>query len=109
MATKFTNFFYELSPTETLTFSITGQVNPRVSFDGTVLLATGAQTYSVTPHMTEGVGAVHELTVLFIYPPGVTGTNTIDVQDSGGLVNSFPVTGPNNGNFTKIEITLEVV
>lgn len=109
MATKFTNFFYELSPTETLTFRITGQVNPRVSFDGTVLQAVGGQDFSVTPHLTEGVGAVHELTVLFIFPPGVNGTNTIEVLDSGGIINTFQMTGPNNGNFTKIEITLVVV
>ncbi len=109
MANKLTDFFYELSPTETLTFQITGPVDPRVSFDGTALQVVGGQDFSITPTMTEGIGAVHELTVLFIFPPGVNGTNTIDVQDSRGLLNSFEVTGPNNGTFTKIEITLEVV
>jgi hypothetical protein len=107
MATKLTDFFYELSPTETLTFRITGEVNPRGSFDGTSL--GSSSSFSITPEMTEGLTAVHELALLFIFPPGVSGTSTVDVEDSGGQINSFTFTGPNNGNFTKVQISLEVV
>jgi len=107
VATKVTDFFYQVSPTESLTFTISGPADPKVFLDNTTITATKEAPFTITPQMLNGMGASHSLNCILLFPAG-PGQYFFNVDDQNGNIDQFTVNGPNQGSFTKAEITIEV-
>jgi hypothetical protein len=107
MAQKIADFFYRISPTESITFTIAGQADPHVFLDNLTLQVTEGEPFTVTPQMLAGMGAVHFLTAILVFPDG-KGTYNFTVSAQNGPVDEFPFKGPNQGDFSKVTITIQV-
>ena len=106
MAQKITDQFYRVSPTETLTFTISGPDDPHVFLDTLTLSANEGVPFDVTPAMLSGLGAVHFLNLVLMFPES-PGNYQIDV-DGPERIDQFIVKGPNQGNLTKVQIMIQV-
>jgi len=107
MATKVTDFYYQVSPTETITFTISGPDDPRVFLDNTTLSVVSGTSFDVTPQMLNGIGAVHFLRCILLFAAG-PGSYSFSVDGSGGNIDSFTIPGPSNGSFSQVVINIEV-
>jgi len=108
MAQKITDFFYRISPTEDITFTISGQADPHVFLDNLTLNVAQGVPFTITPKMLSGMGAVHFMTCVLMFLAG-PGSYFFDVADTGGSINQFTFTGPNQQNFSEATITIQVV
>lgn len=107
MAQKITDQFYRVSPIETLTFRITGPDDPHVFLDNLTLSVQQGVSFDITPVMLSGQGAVHFLNIILMFPGGL-GNYQIDVAGAQGNFDQFTVDGPNQGDFTKVQVMIQV-
>ena len=107
MAQKVTDLFYRVTPTESLTFTISGQADPHVILDNTTLQVTQGTPFTITPQMLSGMGAGHFLTCILVFPGGPS-VYDFTVDDAGGRIDQFPFSGPNQGSFSKLTILIQV-
>lgn len=107
MAKKITDFFYRISPTEDITFTLSGQADPHVFLDNLTLQVTQGVPFTVTPQMLSGMGAVHFMTCVLMF---LAGPNSyfFEVADMSGPINQFAFNGPNQQNFSEATITIQV-
>ena len=111
MATKLTNLFYQISPTEGLTFTITGPADPHVFLGNAgndTLSVTSGTPFTVTAQMLPGMGSTTTISCILLYQAGPDTYNFVVADDQGTQIDGFPVPGPDQGDFTKVEVTIKV-
>jgi len=107
MAHKITNLFYQVSSTEDITFTISGPDDPHVFLDNRTLQVTSGVPFTITPQMLSGLGAAHFLSCILRFPEGA-GKYDFTVTDRGGTISQFPIRGPNQEDFTEVQVTIKV-
>jgi len=111
VATKLTDQFYQVSPTEGLTLTITGPADPHVFLGNggnDTVSATSGTPFTVTPKMLPGMGSTTTLSCILLYQAGPDTYSVVVADDQGAQVDAFQVPGPDQGDFTKLEITIKV-
>ena len=102
--------FYEVSPTETLTITITGSDDPLVALDDTTLDVKEGQPFQITPQMLSGVGAHHRLGIVLLFPSNGTATPgyTITVDGPAGTLETVKKPEPDLDHTAKVELDIRV-
>ena len=111
MAKKLAHCFYEVSPVESLTFLISGPMDPFVALDDTTLKVNEGKPFKLTPQMLSGSGSHHLMNVVLLFPPGAAAGKgyTIDVtEDSGAVLETVPKKKPDIENSAKVQFMIRV-
>jgi hypothetical protein len=109
MAKKLASRFYQVSPTETLTITITGPDDPLVALDAETLEVTEGKPFALTPRMLSGLGGHHLLNIVFLFPfdGSPTPGYRIDVADTT-IIDTIMKHAPDAENTAKVQIMVRV-
>jgi hypothetical protein len=110
MAKKLAPGFYEVSPTETLTFTVTGPDDPLAAFDDSTLEVREATPFAITPQMLGGVGAHHYLAFVLLFPTDGTATQgyVITFADANGQIDAIRKEHADVEHSAKVDVMVRV-
>jgi hypothetical protein len=109
MARKITTATYEVSPTETLTFTISGPLPVTAALDGRALNFVLGQPLGITPAMLNGAASHHFLLAILLFPPEDKFAHyDIAVESGGNQLDTLAVEPPAAGNSIKAQFDIFV-
>ena len=109
MASKITTATYEVSPTETLTFTISGPLPITAALDGSEIDFVLGDPLDITPDMLNGASSHHTLLAILLFPPGDKFAHYEITVESGGIqIDNLSVQAPSSGSSIKAEFDIFV-
>lgn len=109
MARKITTATYEVSPTETLTFTISGPLPVTAALDGGEIDFTLGAPLDITPAMLNGAASHHFLLAILLFPPGDQFAHyDVTVESGGSRIDTLSVEPPASGSSIKAQIDIFV-
>jgi len=109
MARRITTTTYEVSPVETLTFTIAGPLPVTAALDGGEIDFTLGVPLDITPDMLNGASSHHFLLAILVFPPQDNYAHYDIVVESGGdQIDNFVVVPPPAGSTIKEQIDIFV-